>query len=294
MLSTVSMFSTLAPAALVGPSSLIFTHPQTALPKFVVSMPASAPAGSAFNITIKAEDSFGYLITNYASTPTITASDGQPVTVTGLRWSGGIAVAAVVLNGPDSVNLVVAAPGFLNASSTIQITAASVSDSLWSGYVAQPGKGSVTAVGATWVEPTVTGPGDTSIWVGIDGYGNSTVEQIGVQSQQVNGVTVYTPWIEFYGDVSSSGTLGSLYYQTYLPGAFVVRPGDAITASVQLVPGPAARSSSGCRTFPTTAGRSKPTRARIRRPTSRRSVRRPTGSSRTTTTALSSSRTSDS
>jgi Peptidase A4 family len=207
--------------------------------QFVVAVPTSASAGSAFNVTIIAENWLGQFSTNYNATPTITASDGQPVTLTHMVWSGGVGTATVVLNEPDSVALTVTASGgaFGKVSSAIAVTAQTRNDSVWSGYAALPGAGTVTAVGGTWVEPTVTGPGNTSIWVGIDGYANNTVEQLGVATSQVNGVTVYTPWIEFWGDQSTTGTKGPDYHQTNLPASFVVRPGDIISASVSLVPG---------------------------------------------------------
>ena len=49
----------------------------------------------------------------------------------------------------------------------------------------------MTAVSGSWIVPTVTGPSsgttDSSVWVGIDGYGNSTVEQVGTEEDVVNG-----------------------------------------------------------------------------------------------------------
>jgi hypothetical protein len=90
----------------------------------------------------------------------------------------------------------------------------------------------VTEVSGSWVEPTVTGAGDTSIWVGIDGYNGSTVEQIGVQS---SGPGSYTPWIEFYGEQSSSGTKGPYFYETPIP--LTVHAGDTISAYVRYLSG---------------------------------------------------------
>ena len=60
----------------------------------------------------------------------------------------------------------------------------------WSGYVAatnltSPQPNSVTEVVGSWIVPAVTGPAgantDSSVWVGIDGYGSGTVEQVGTQ-----------------------------------------------------------------------------------------------------------------
>jgi len=109
-------------------------------------------------------------------------------------------------------------------------------NSHWSGYVAeanfsQPQPNSVTKVSGSWIVPTVTGPstGSTysSVWVGIDGSGNHTVEQVGTSENVINGTPVYHAWWEMF----SSGKRQSsqhIYSMT-------VEPGDSITASVQYI-----------------------------------------------------------
>ncbi len=106
----------------------------------------------------------------------------------------------------------------------------------WSGYVAetnlsQPQPNSVTEVSGSWIVPKVTGPstGSTysSIWVGIDGYGNSTVEQLGTEEDVVNGSPVYRAWWEM---ISS----GKGQPEQVITG-MTVMPGDSITASVQYI-----------------------------------------------------------
>ncbi len=72
---------------------------------------------------------------------------------------------------------------------TKSVPAGQVASTNWSGYAAEtnfnhPKKNSVSAVSASWIVPTVIASGgDTfsSIWVGIDGYSTSTVEQIGTE-----------------------------------------------------------------------------------------------------------------
>ena len=118
-------------------------------------------------------------------------------------------------------------------------------DSLWTGYAADPGSG-VTAVGASWIEPTVSGPNGSklSTWVGIDGWGGSTVEQCGVAATVVNGVAQYVAWYEFFGDQTPSNVSpnpnpkGPDYGQQNISTVtFPVYAGDQISASVSLVPG---------------------------------------------------------
>ena len=104
--------------------------------------------------------------------------------------------------------------------------------SIWSGYVAR-GE-TFSAVTGSWTVPTVTcAPGaDTAAaqWVGIDGYGNSTVEQDGTYTDCASGTPQYFAWYEMYGDPSlNNGWAVPLSSSTY-----PVAPGDAITASVSL------------------------------------------------------------
>jgi hypothetical protein len=70
----------------------------------------------------------------------------------------------------------------------------------WSGYAVTTAAGAVTDVAGKWVVPAVTGSGTaySSAWVGIDGFNSSTVEQIGTDSDVVNGVPQYYAWFEMY------------------------------------------------------------------------------------------------
>lgn len=80
----------------------------------------------------------------------------------------------------------------------------------WSGYAAftgyldiqNPTYGSVTDVSGTWIVPSVVANpnGDTfsSTWVGIDGYNNSTVEQIGTEQDVINGSQNNYAWFDLY------------------------------------------------------------------------------------------------
>lgn len=101
----------------------------------------------------------------------------------------------------------------------------------WSGYAIDPGS-DVFAVGGTWVVPTFSSSGLSAagIWVGIDGFQNSTVEQLGIGWNPVNG---YYSWIEFFGDESASGQQGP-FYAPYMIGV-PVRPGDKISAYIAFV-----------------------------------------------------------
>ncbi len=71
----------------------------------------------------------------------------------------------------------------------------------WAGYIAPGSSGQFTTVTASWVEPPVTCLNDNDLyapWVGIDGFGNETVEQTGVQTACSTGSPVYSAWYEMY------------------------------------------------------------------------------------------------
>jgi len=90
----------------------------------------------------------------------------------------------------------------------------------WSGYVATGG--GYTSVSASWTEPgVVCGSQRTysSFWIGLDGDGSNSVEQIGTEADCSGGHAAYSAWYEMYpqGPVAISGAIS---------------PGDAIHATV--------------------------------------------------------------
>ncbi len=93
----------------------------------------------------------------------------------------------------------------------------------WSGYAVPASTGSVTDVKGSWIVPTVqagTPSGSySSFWVGIDGYGSSSVEQIGTDSDMTSSGASYYAWFEFYP------------HPAYLV-PITVRAGDVISAEV--------------------------------------------------------------
>lgn len=101
----------------------------------------------------------------------------------------------------------------------------------WSGYAAatnlsSPGRNTVTAVYGSWIVPSVNStPINTyaSIWVGIDGYRSSTVEQLGTEHDNDNGTISHYAWFEMYPRNS------------FLINGFSVRQGDVMSASVEYV-----------------------------------------------------------
>jgi hypothetical protein len=103
----------------------------------------------------------------------------------------------------------------------------------WSGYILQgppilalPPLVTFSSVSAKWVQPSVfctTPNAEVSFWVGLDGWGTTTVEQAGTVA--VCGTAAaplyYKAWWEMYAGANSSGAK-----------PFDVSPGDTIEASV--------------------------------------------------------------
>jgi hypothetical protein len=102
------------------------------------------------------------------------------------------------------------------------VDAAQAASFNWSGYVDASVPGTFTAVSASWREPvTICGPEQrlTAFWVGLDGWNDSSVEQVGTFAYCFEGQpSYYTLWDMF---PTNAVIVGS-----------TVQPGDLITASV--------------------------------------------------------------
>ena len=105
---------------------------------------------------------------------------------------------------------------------------------LWAGYIVvkrdsnnQIEEKTVKYVEGTWKVPEVdcssTDDGYAAVWVGIDGYSSSTIEQIGTLSKCSNGQASYYGWWEMYprplNQISN----------------FQISPGDNIYAKVEFI-----------------------------------------------------------
>jgi hypothetical protein len=138
--------------------------------------------------------------------------------VTVLPAGGGIAAEAA---SSSAAHYLSTSAEISSHSSSASATATTSSN--WGGYAVQTiSSDPVDSVTGSWVVPTVTGTGTTysALWVGIDGYSSSTVEQIGTEQDVVNGKASYSAWWEMYP--SGSNTISKI----------TVNAGDTITASV--------------------------------------------------------------
>lgn len=113
------------------------------------------------------------------------------------------------------------------------IAFANATSSNWSGYVVEtnlnnPKTNVVSNVTGSWTVPTLAATSDntySAIWVGIDGYSNGTVEQIGTSHDWVSGSQSNYAWFEMY-------PAGS-----YEIVGFPLNHGDVIVATVNYISG---------------------------------------------------------
>ena len=98
----------------------------------------------------------------------------------------------------------------------------SVSSSNWAGYDATGG--GFSSVTASWTQPAVLPDASqdsvASFWVGLDGDGSPTVEQIGTQAENSFGSVSYIAWYEMYP--ASEVPIPSM----------IISPGDVMTGTV--------------------------------------------------------------
>ena len=133
-----------------------------------------------------------------------------PALVVMFVWATAVPLAAAATNGPP------VAPRLRGFGPSTSLN--------WAGYDATSAAHATTfgSVSAVWVVPAVSAaPSDAyaSFWVGLDGDGSNSVEQIGTDSDYVGGQAVYYAWYEMYPKMPVNLSLA-------------VRPGDAISASV--------------------------------------------------------------
>jgi hypothetical protein len=92
----------------------------------------------------------------------------------------------------------------------------------WSGYSATGGL--YNSVTATWTQPSVvprTTQSFAAFWVGLDGDGSDSVEQIGTMGYTAAGKSYYSAWYEMYPEAM-------VEIRT-----LTIRPGDVLTATVE-------------------------------------------------------------
>ena len=114
----------------------------------------------------------------------------------------------------------VSAPAMITSGGQIRSHLTTVTSTNWAGYAVTGGP--FTSVVGTWTQPSVkctSGDQYSSMWVGLDGYSSSTVEQTGTEADCDGKSAEYYAWYEMY-------PANPVVY------ANSVKPGDSMTASV--------------------------------------------------------------
>ncbi|MCI4369370.1 MAG: G1 family endopeptidase [Thermoplasmata archaeon] len=155
-------------------------------------------------------------------------SIGGAATVAG----SAMAIALIAL-GPAAVGLssVGHPAGFASGAHVVPRTTSAAGSSNWGGYAVSTSNNAVSDVKGAWVVPHFKGAcgglynfSAASFWVGIDGWSDTTVEQIGT-SVECNSVlyisaVTYFAWYEFYPSAP-------------VALAMTISPGDQVKAEVK-------------------------------------------------------------
>jgi hypothetical protein len=104
-------------------------------------------------------------------------------------------------------------------------------DSNWAGYIIasdlQNPQPNVTSVNASWIVPEITIPSVndsfSAVWIGVGGYFDRSLIQVGSEQDSINGQAVYSLWYELLP--APAVTLDTMN----------ISPGDKIVASINLV-----------------------------------------------------------
>ncbi len=129
-------------------------------------------------------------------------------------------IAAIIAVTALGVGSILPAPDYTHAP---RIPMKDGTSANWAGYDIKGSPGSMTDVKGSWVVPAVACSGGSqysSFWVGIDGDGSSTVEQIGTDSDCSSGIARYYAWYEFYPKPSFSINMA-------------IKPGDVMSGEVK-------------------------------------------------------------
>jgi hypothetical protein len=119
-----------------------------------------------------------------------------------------------------------AAAGTTSGASPTLAKPDAVTHNNWTGYVLvghTEGFGQVTGEFKIPAVVCTSANSKASFWIGLDGYGNGTVEQVGISTDCVNSMPQYRTWWEMYPN--------STQYQFY------AAPGDTISMLVKYVGG---------------------------------------------------------
>jgi hypothetical protein len=122
------------------------------LSKFVLSAPSSATAGTAFTLTVTAEDAYGNTVTSYSSSVPLSASTGaiSPTSTGTSGWSNGVwSSTSVTLTAAGSITITANDGSGHTGTATLTVNAAAASKLVVSGFPSSVTAGSGNSVTVT-------------------------------------------------------------------------------------------------------------------------------------------------
>ncbi len=184
-----------------------FTVSAGSLSKFVVGAPSSATAGTAFTLTVTAEDTYGNPILSYSSSVGLTASSGSisPTSTGTTGWSNGVWTStSATLTAAGSITITANDGSGHNGTATVSVSAAGAASFVVSGFpspVTAGTAGSVTVTAKDAYGNIATGYSGT---VAITSSDLAAV--LPANAGLTNGVGSFTVTLETAGSQSITAT----------------------------------------------------------------------------------------
>jgi uncharacterized protein (TIGR03437 family) len=194
---------------------------------FTVSAPASATAGTAFNLTVTALDSSNQAVTGYSGSVRFTSTDKAAVMPSESMLSDGVGTfsAALLTAGSETITAVDNANALTGTSAPIAVTALPPGSPVIT-LVANAAGENTTIAPNTWVEVkglNLAPAGDTRIWQGSDFVNGQMPAKLDGVSVTVNGKRAYLYYI-------SATQVNILTPPDALPGSVMVQVTNGVSS----------------------------------------------------------------
>ncbi len=183
--------------------------------------PAPTPTQGSADVPASAS---AQVSANPAATPTPTPAPTPTSTPTATPTSTPTATPSPTPTATPAARDIAGCPGKTRSGHPVGASRLSISRN-WAGYVATSPAAGASCVEATWVEPSISCPSKgtraVAIWVGIGGFSEAALVQLGTEASCRNGVLVRVSWRESLPQEKS-----------VVPTDLQVRSGDRIHAQV--------------------------------------------------------------
>jgi len=183
------------------------------LDHFVVGVPGSAAAGSAFTLSVTAKDFYGNTITSYSSSVGLSASSGilSPSSTGTSGWSSGVwSSSSVTLSVVGSITITAKA-GSAVGTATLTVTAGAATQFVVSGFSS----------------PVVAGAAGSVTVTAKDAYGNTATGYVGTVKFTSSDSQAVLP-----ASAGLTGGVGSFSVTLETAGSQSITATDSVTSSI--------------------------------------------------------------